>query len=112
LEDFLRREATSQLGAAPADARLNAIAHEAWVHTSALNTRMQEDAFNCGVFAMVFADCLSAGFPIHQCPLHADTLVAARAHLADALLEVSTIQQISPALRRHGMWADCVLCRI
>jgi hypothetical protein len=87
LEDFLRREATSQLGAAPADARLNAIAHEAWVHTSALNTRMQEDAFNCGVFAMVFADCLSAGFPIHQCPLHADTLVAARAHLADALLE-------------------------
>jgi hypothetical protein len=89
MEFFLRREATAQLSAGSAGARLDAIANDRWLHWRVQDIPRQQDSFNCGVFAMVFADCISVAYPIQLCPLNADALEAARAHLADALLEVS-----------------------
>lgn len=69
---------------------LTAMADEQqWQHSEAVGIPQQHDGVNCGVFALVFADCLSVGFPLSDCHLNGN-FTEPRAHLAHALLQVST----------------------
>jgi hypothetical protein len=87
LRYFISRQAAEQL---PGDPMLTAMADEQqWQHSEAVGIPQQHDGVNCGVFALVFADCLSVGFPLSDCHLNGN-FTEARAHLAHALLQVST----------------------
>lgn len=48
----------------------------------------QTDGHNCGVYAIVFAQCLTAGFPLQACGISEASGVAARAHIAYDLMQV------------------------
>lgn len=71
--------------------KLAALLSSEWVHEKLADIPRQRDGFNCGVFAMVFAECLSVGFPLAACPLDRDTLRAARARIAHTLLKVNVL---------------------
>jgi Ulp1 family protease len=89
---FLREEARAKRQHAGLNSmRLDAIQHMSWRHTAVANIPKQRDGVNCGVFAMVFADCISLGYPPAQCPLTADNFTHARAYIADALLQVGAL---------------------
>jgi Ulp1 family protease len=51
----------------------------------------QTDGHNCGVYAIVFAQCLTAGFPLQSCGISEATAVAARAHIAYDLMQVGCV---------------------
>jgi hypothetical protein len=88
LVDFISTQAAEQSDGDPVLAAMSD--ERKWQKTHVCNIPHQEDGVNCGVFALVFADCLSAGFPLEACLMTNDNLTAARAHLANALLQVST----------------------
>lgn len=101
LVDFISTQAAEQSAGDPVLAAMSD--NRKWQQTHVRNIPHQEDGVNCGVFALVFADCLSAGFPLEACLLTADNLTAARAHLANALLQVST-------QKLHVLRGTCKAC--
>lgn len=100
VRDFLCQQAREQMGR---DSTLQTLAHKAnWRHNRVRDIPLQHDGVNCGVFALVFADCLCAGYPVAQCPLGAGHFRDARAHLAHAILQVGTADHVSlSALCNH-----------
>lgn len=53
---------------------------------------MQTDDHSCGVYAMVFAECLAAGYPLQQCGISSATAVHARARLLHFLQAHDDVQ--------------------
>jgi hypothetical protein len=51
----------------------------------------QTDSFSCGVYAVVFAHCLAAGFPLASCGISAGTAQAARAHIVHDIMQVRAV---------------------
>jgi Ulp1 family protease len=48
----------------------------------------QTDGFSCGVYAVVFARCLAAGFPLASCRISAGTAQKARVHIVYSIMQV------------------------
>lgn len=48
----------------------------------------QTDGFSCGVYAVVFARCLAAGFPLASCGISAGTAQKARVHIVYSIMQV------------------------
>lgn len=88
LEAFLMHEARTMADLEQNKAKLEGLLAGGWVHSPVYDLPRQHDGVNCGVFAMVFADCLSAGFPVSDCPLNDGALRQCRAHIAEVLLQV------------------------
>ena len=88
LEDFLKHEARTMASSVQDQTKLEGLLAGSWTHSPVYDVPRQQDGVNCGVFAMVFADCLSAGFPVRDCPLYGAALVECRAHIAEFLLQV------------------------
>jgi hypothetical protein len=84
----LTYEARTMAGSVHDQAKLAKILAGEWMHSPVYDVPRQQDGVNCGVFAMVFADCLSAGFPVRDCPLYGAALRESRAHIAEVLLQV------------------------
>jgi Ulp1 family protease len=54
---------------------------EAWPVLYPTDIPAQTDDHSCGVYAMVFAECLAAGYPLQHCGISNATAVPARARL-------------------------------
>lgn len=86
---FLCMEASSKVNQAQDTARaLQLSDEESWTCTQAMDIPQQHDGVNCGVFALVFAECICLGHSLRRCNLDAHTMDCARARLADMLLQV------------------------
>jgi hypothetical protein len=81
-------EARTMAGSVHDQAKVAGILAGEWVHSPVHDVPAQQDGVSCGVFAMVFADCLSAGFPVRDCPLYGVAVSESRAHIAEVLLQV------------------------
>lgn len=57
---------------------------------------MQTDDHSCGVYAMVFAECLAAGYPLQQCGISSATAVHARARLLHFLQASAVPRALAP----------------
>ena len=88
MEAFLTHTARTTSGSRDNSAKLAGMLEGGWLHSAVRDLPRQQDGVHCGVFAMVFADCLAAGFPLCDCPLQGGALRASRAHIAEALLQV------------------------
>lgn len=51
----------------------------------------QTDSCSCGVYALVFAQCLAAGFPLASCGISAVTAQAGRAHMVHNIMQVGCV---------------------
>jgi hypothetical protein len=67
MEAFLTHTARTTSGSRDNSAKLAGMLEGGWLHSAVRDLPRQQDGVNCGVFAMVFADCLAAGFPLCDC---------------------------------------------
>lgn len=63
----------------------------------------QTDSHSCGVYAVVFAQCLAAGYPLASCGVSAATAIAARAHIVHDLLQASQTASLVPMLPLNNL---------
>lgn len=95
MQFFLCKEAANRFDVAQDTARALELANEEfWSIRPATEIPRQHDDVNCGVFALVFAECLCIGYPLRSCALNDATMDSARARLADLLLQVCNCRSV------------------